>query len=383
MYSIYGVGAGERWWAASDLGWVVGHSFIVYGPLIAGATSVLFEGKPVGTPDAATFWRIASRHRVKALFSAPTALRAIKQADPHGALLADALPALRASLRRVYLAGERADPPTVAWAERMLGVRVYDHYWQTECPPICSTFYGLADTPSFASPVGTAGRPVPGYDLHVLDPHTHEPLPAGRMGELVATLPLPPGSLLSLYDDDAGFVRKYLSADQRYYITGDAAVRHADGSVEVLARTDDVINVAGHRLSTGRLEEVATGHPRVAEACAVGAADALKGHVPLILVTLKHEAGAAAAGGDKALEAEIVEAVRTHVGAIATPRHVLVVQRLPKTRSGKILRGMLRSMVGGDAYAVSATIEDASVVAEVAALLSQRLGITIAPPKPK
>lgn len=282
MERIFGINAGDVWWAASDLGWVVGHSYIVYGPLLRGATSVLFEGKPVGTPDAGTFWRIAARHRVKALFCAPTALRAIKKEDHEGKHLTSFLPALRASLRRMYVAGERADPPSLEWAHRLLGMRPLDNYWQTETGwPILSSYYGLDDAPSYVSPLGTAGQPMPGFDLHILDPALDAPVPDGHMGALVAKLPLPPGCLTSLYEDDAGFVRKYLDASKQFYITGDAALRRPDGSVEVLARTDDVINVAGHRLSTGRLEEVATKHPRVAEACAVGVADELKGHVRL------------------------------------------------------------------------------------------------------
>jgi propionyl-CoA synthetase len=345
---VYGMRPGEVFFAASDIGWVVGHSYIVYAPLLLGCTSILYEGKPVGTPDASAYFRVAAQHGVNVLFTAPTALRAIKREDPAGEL-----PRrfdLR-SLRALFLAGERADPDSVAWAERALGVPVVDHWWQTETGwPIAANCLGLAPQPARR---GSAGRPVPGYDVRVLDDDGRE-LPRGTSGHLAIKLPLPPGCLRTLWEDEAGFAKAYLARFPGYYTTSDAGSIDADGYVFVMSRTDDIINVAGHRLSTGAIEEVLAAHPDVAECAVIGVPDAIKGEVPLGLVVLN--AGARRDRGEVA--SELVARVRDELGPVAAFKQAGVVERLPKTRSGKILRGTLRRIAAGEPWRTPPTIDD-------------------------
>jgi propionyl-CoA synthetase len=364
MRMIYGVGAGDVFWAASDVGWVVGHSYIVYAPLLAGCTSILYEGKPVGTPDAGAFWRVCEAHGVKVLFAAPTALRAIKQQDPEGALLA------ARNLSRfeaLYLAGERCDPPTAIWAAERLGRPVVDHWWQTETGwPITAGFraYGL-----FPPKPGSGGRPCPGYDVQVLD-DAGAVLPRGQSGHLAIRLPLPPGAAPTLWEDEAGYRAAYLADFPGWYRTGDGGVIDAEGDVWVMGRTDDVINVAGHRLSTGAIEEVLASHPDVAECAVVGAQDALKGQAPLGFFVLK----ASVTRPGAAVAEELVALVRERIGPVAAFRVALSVPRLPKTRSGKILRGSLRRLADGKDPAPPPTIDDPAALAEVAAALERRRG---------
>jgi propionyl-CoA synthetase len=359
---VYGMQPGEVFWAASDIGWVVGHSYIVYAPLLSGCTTLLYEGKPVGTPDAASFWRTIARHRVQALFAAPTALRAIKREDPDAKL-----PAQHdlASLRTLFLAGERADPDTLAWCERALRVPVIDHWWQTETGwPIAANCMGVEPLPVKH---GSPTRAVPGYDLRVLDDAGRE-LPPGETGHLVLKLPLPPGCLTTLWKNDAGYEQAYLSRFPGYYQTADAGWIDADGYVFVMSRTDDVINVAGHRLSTGAMEEVLASHPDVAECAVTGVADALKGQVPLGFAVLN----AGVARPQAEIEAELVALVRERIGPVAALKQVLVVPRLPKTRSGKVLRGTLRRMADSEPYPVPATIDDPATLDEIRGLLRGR-----------
>ncbi|MEB2345386.1 MAG: AMP-binding protein [Deltaproteobacteria bacterium] len=357
---VYGMRPGETFWAASDVGWVVGHSYIVYAPLLLGCTTILFEGKPVGTPDAGAFWRVAAQHGVDTLFAAPTAIRAIKREDPEGARVDRvALPRLRA----LFLAGERADPDTVEWAGRILGVPVIDHWWQTETGwPVAANCLGLAPLP--VKP-GSPTKPVPGFDVRVLDDAGAE-LPPGAAGHIALRLPLPPGCLPTLWNDDDGFVRSYLERFPGHYATGDGGYFDADGYLWVMGRTDDVINVAGHRLSTGAMEEVLARHPDVAECAVIGVADALKGQLPLGLAVLK----ATALGRPPAdVERELVEAVRREIGPVASLRQVLVVPRLPKTRSGKVLRGTMRRIADAGPWSAPATIDDPAVLDEIRAAL--------------
>ncbi|WP_431913174.1 propionyl-CoA synthetase [Micromonospora carbonacea] len=348
MANLFGIGPGDAFWAASDVGWVVGHSYIVYGPLLTGATTVLYEGKPVGTPDAGAFWRVVSQHRVAALFTAPTAIRAIRRQDPDGTRIGryDLT-----SLRTLFLAGERLDPDTFAWAGARLGVPVVDNWWQTETGwPVAANPRGLEPLPIKA---GSPSVPVPGYDVRVVDSRG-EQVPAGVDGSIVLRLPLPPGCLPTLWGDDERYVRSYLSTFDGYYLTGDGGRFDADGYLYVMGRTDDVINVAGHRLSTGAMEEVLAGHPAVAECAVIGVADTLKGQVPSGYVVLK-------AGVDvdpEALAAELVALVRERIGPVAAFRRVTVVPALPKTRSGKILRRTMRGLVEGRDEPVPATIDD-------------------------
>ena len=364
MAHIYGIDPGDVFWAASDIGWVVGHSYIVYGPLLRGATSVLFEGKPVGTPDASSYWRLIDRHRVKVLFTAPTAIRAIKQQDPAGQGAADFD---LSSLRYLFLAGERADPNTLIWAEEVLNVPVIDHWWQTELGwPAIANFAGDA---FFPVRHGSSGKAVPGFAIEVLDGRG-EPVPRGEMGALVIRLPLPPGALTTLWHNDEGFREKYLSRFPGYYDAGDAGFIDADGYIHVMARTDDVINVAGHRLSTGRLEEVIAGHPDVAECAVFGVSDPLKGQVPLGLLVLN----AGVERDPETLVAEVVERVRSEVGPVAAFRDARVVARLPKTRSGKILRATLQQMAEGRDYRVPGTIDDPAILEELAPVLAMNDG---------
>ncbi len=359
MQMIYGIDAGEVFWTASDVGWVVGHSYIVYAPLLRGATSVMYEGKPVGTPDAGAFWRVIAQHKPKVLFTAPTALRAIKQQDPDGALIArhDL-----SSFEALYLAGERCDPPTALWAAEKLARPVVDHWWQTETGwPITAGFRGLG---LFPFKPGSGGRPSPGYDLHALDDNGAV-LPRGQTGNLSLRLPLPPGCAPTLWGDEAGYRRAYLADFPGWYRSGDAGSIDADGDVWVMGRTDDIINVAGHRLSTGAMEEVLAAHPDVAECAVIGAADALKGQVPLGLVVLK--AGANRIEAEVA--AELVALVRERIGPVAAFKDARVVKRLPKTRSGKILRATIRALADGQTPVVPATIEDPAALDEVGAVL--------------
>jgi propionyl-CoA synthetase len=362
MQHVFDIGPGDVFWAASDVGWVVGHSYIVYAPLLSGATTVLYEGKPVGTPDAGAFWRVVEQHRVNALFTAPTAFRAIKKQDPQAELLArhDV-----SSLRTLFLAGERLDPDTYAWAGDVLRVPVVDNWWQTETGwPICANLRGLEPMP--VKP-GSPTVPVPGYDVQVLGPDGDR-VPPGTEGAICIRLPLPPGTLPTLWGDDQRYVDGYLSAFPGYYLSGDGGYQDDDGYLFVMGRTDDVINVAGHRLSTGSMEAVLASHPAVAECAVVGVHDDLKGQVPRGFVVLK--AGADADPGQ--LQAELVQAVRDRIGAVAALRRVDVVPALPKTRSGKILRRTMREIADGADPAVPGTIEDAAVLDALTPVLRAR-----------
>jgi propionyl-CoA synthetase len=355
MANIYGLKPGEVFFTASDVGWVVGHSYIVYAPLIYGCTTVLFEGKPVGTPDAGVFWRVIAEHGVSVMFTAPTAFRAIKRDDPDGRLIRKYD---MAKFRALFLAGERADPPTVEWAEQQLKVPVIDHWWQTETGwPITANCQGLEPMP--VKP-GSSTKPVPGWDLRVLGSDGRE-LRRGEIGALCLKLPLPPGALPTLWHADNRFVQSYLSEYPGYYHTADAGYIDEDGYVFVMTRTDDIINVAGHRLSTGGIEEVLASHPDVAECAVIGVADALKGQVPLGFLVLK--AGAAKPAAQVAEEA--VQLVRERIGPVASFKTAMVVQRLPKTRSGKILRGTMRRIADGDEYKTPATIDDPAILGEI------------------
>jgi len=363
MSMVYGVGAGDVFWAASDVGWVVGHSYIVYGPLLAGCTSILFEGKPVGTPDAGTFWRVCAQHGVKVLFTAPTAIRAIKKEDPEGALLK------RYDLSRfeaLYLAGERCDPDTILWSQRLLGKPVVDHWWQTETGwSITGNFRGLG---LFPTKPGSGGKPAPGYDVVVLDEANRE-VPRGQIGSLAIRLPLPPACLPTLFNADARFRETYLAAHPGFYSTADAGMIDEDGYVWVMSRTDDIINVAGHRLSTGAMEEVLASHPDVAECAVVGVRDSVKGQVPLGLVVLK----AGVTKPEATLAAELAAMVRERIGPVAAFKEARVVARLPKTRSGKILRATLRKIADGEPYVVPPTIDDPAILEEVAKVLTSAM----------
>ena len=364
MRHIYGVQPDDVFWTASDVGWVVGHSYIVYGPLIHGCTSVMYEGKPVGTPDAGAFWRVIDQHDVRVFFTAPTAFRAIKRDDPEGKLIrARDLSRFRA----LFLAGERADPPTVQWAEEHLKVPVIDHWWQTETGwPIGANCLGIERLPVKH---GSCTRAVPGWDVRVLEADAvgeARELKPGEIGALAIKLPLPPGALPTLWQQDERFVDSYLSAYPGYYQTADAGLIDADFYIHVMTRTDDIINVAAHRLSTGEIEEVVAAHPDVAECAVMGVADPLKGQVPLGLVVLK--AGVARPPG--AIEDEVVALVRRRVGPIASLKTVLIVERLPKTRSGKILRGTMRAIADGEPYRPPATIDDPAILGEISDALA-------------
>ena len=355
MAHLYGICPGEVFWTASDVGWVVGHSYIVYGPLLIGATTVLYEGKPVGTPDPGAFWRVCAEHRVAALFTAPTALRAIRREDPEARLLRQTQ---SGALRTLFLAGERADPDTVQWAAEVLGVPVVDHWWQTETGwAIAGNPVGLGLLPV---KLGSAAVAMPGYVISVLDECGHE-VDSGVLGNLAIRLPLPPGCLPTLWNDDERFYRAYLADFPRHYRTGDAGYIDEDGYVFVMTRNDDIINVAGHRLSTGAMEEALSGHPDVAECAVVGIHDDLKGQAPLGLVVLKANNGRLL----RQVEDELVVRVREQIGPVAAFKRVVVVDRLPKTRSGKILRATLRQIADRTPYSVPPTIEDATVLDEI------------------
>jgi propionyl-CoA synthetase len=366
MANLYNVQPGEVFWAASDVGWVVGHSYIVYGPLFAGCTTVLFEGKPVGTPDAGTFWRVIEQHKVTTLFTAPTAFRAIKREDPEGNYLKKYD---LSQFRALFLAGERSDPDTLQWAESQLGVPVIDHWWQTE------TGWAISGNPLgvhlFPVKHGSATRPMPGWDVRVLNPEQAE-MPRGDIGAICVKLPLPPGTLPTLWNADERFRKSYLADYPGYYQTGDAGFIDEDGYVHVMARTDDIINVAGHRLSTGAMEEVLASHRDVAECAVIGVADALKGQVPLGFLCLK--AGVSRPHAE--IVAEVVRLVRERIGPVADFKRALVVDRLPKTRSGKILRGTMQKIADGQDYKVPATIDEPGVLPEIADALKALRPIT-------
>jgi propionyl-CoA synthetase len=359
MKNVYDVEPGEVYWAASDVGWVVGHSYIVYGPLLHGCTTVLYEGKPVGTPDAGAFWRVVAEHGVSTLFTAPTAFRAIRQQDPEGEHIGryDL-----SSLRALFLAGERCDPETLRWAERLLDVPVIDHWWQTETGwSIVANCLGIERLPVVA---GSPTRPVPGWDVRVLDPAGGE-VPPGQVGALVVKLPMPPGSSPTLWKADERFRETYLSAFPGYYQTADAGFIDDDGYVFVMARTDDIINVAGHRLSTGAMEEVLASHPDVAECAVIGVADELKGQLPVGFLVLK----AGVERPDEEIVGEVTGLVRDEIGPVAAFKTAAVVERLPKTRSGKILRGTMRRIADGEEYSVPATIDDPAILQEITVTL--------------
>jgi len=360
MDAIYDTQPGDVFWAASDVGWVVGHSYIVYAPLLAGCTTVLYEGKPVGTPDAGAFWRVVADHKVKALFTAPTAFRAIKKEDPAG-LLARRYDL--SSLKYLFLAGERLDPETYRWAGDLLGIPVIDHWWQTETGwPIAANLRGLEPMPTKA---GSPSVPVPGYDVRIVGLDGAD-VPVGQTGEIVIRLPLPPGCLPTLWRDDQRYADSYLSQHDGTYVTGDGGYRDTDGYLYVMGRTDDVINVAGHRLSTGEMEEILASHPAVAECAVIGVHDALKGQIPRGFAVLK----AGVATDPDTIAGELVQLVRDQIGAVAALRRVDVVAALPKTRSGKILRRTMRGIADGHEEPAPSTIEDPAVLTALRPVLT-------------
>lgn len=355
MKNIYNVDPGDVFWAASDVGWVVGHSYICYGPLVHGNTTVVFEGKPIGTPDAGTFWRIIAEHNVRSFFTAPTAIRAVRREDPEG----DFIRKYDLScLRALYLAGERADPDTIIWAQEKLGKPVYDHWWQTE------TGYTIAGNPAGleALPVkiGSPTVPMPGYDVQILD-EAGQPQKPGALGAIAIRLPLPPGTLPTLWNAEDRFRKSYMTTFPGYYETGDAGMMDEDGYLYIMARTDDVINVAGHRLSTGAMEEVLAGHPDVAECAVVGVGDALKGQAPIGFVCLSKGVNRPHAE----IAAECVKRIRDQIGPVAAFKQALVVDRLPKTRSGKILRATMVKIADNQDFKMPATIDDPAILDEI------------------
>jgi len=361
MWNIYGVEPGDVYWAASDIGWVVGHSYIIYGPLFHGCTSILYEGKPVGTPDAGAFWRVISEHKVSVLFTAPTAFRAIKKVDPNAEFLKKYD---MSHFRTLFLAGERCDPDTLEWAQKKLGVDVIDHWWQTETGwAICSNCMGIEKMPVVS---GSPSVPVPGYNLEVLN-ENGEPVAAGEIGALAIKLPLPPGTFTTLWDAPERYESAYFDTFKGYYETGDAGYVDENGYVFVMARTDDVINVAGHRLSTGAIEEVLAGHLDVAECAVMGAADDLKGQLPIGLVIVND----GCTRDHKDISDELVKRVRDHIGPVAAFKSVAIVAKLPKTRSGKMLRSTMRSIADSAEWKMPATIEDASALDDVTDALKQ------------
>ncbi len=371
MKTVYNVDAGEVYWAASDVGWVVGHSYIVYAPLLKGCTTILFEGKPVGTPDAGVFWRVISQHRVSTMFTAPTAFRAIKREDPKGELIKKYD---LSKFRALFLAGERLDPDTLKWARGHLGVPVIDHWWQTETGwAICANCLGLHD---FDIKEGSPTKPAPGWNLKVLDPESKQPVKAGDIGALVVKLPLPPGALPTLWNNDKRFVESYLEEFEGYYKTADAGFIDSDGYAFVMSRTDDIINVAGHRLSTGAMEEILSDHPDVAECAVLGVEDSLKGQVPVGFVVLK----AGVKRPETEIVAEVVKMVRDRIGPVASFKKATVVKRLPKTRSGKILRGTIQKIADNKAFKTPATIDDPAILGEIEAALNT-IGLAGSRPK--
>jgi len=363
MKNIYNVDPGEVFWAASDLGWVVGHSYICYGPLIHGNTSILFEGKPVGTPDAGTFWRVISEHNVRSFFTAPTAFRAIKREDPEGKFKAKYD---LNCLRVLYLAGERADPDTIHWAKNLLNVPVIDHWWQTE------TGWTIAGNPMGIEPlpvkIGSPSVAMPGYDIQILD-ETGNPLPPNTLGAIAVKLPLPPGTFPSLWNAEERFLKSYLNTYPGYYETGDAGLMDEDGYLYVMARTDDVINVAGHRLSTGAMEEVLANHPDVAECAVIGVSDALKGQLPVGFLCLTKGVNRP----HQEIVSECVQMMRDTMGPVAAFKSAAVIDRLPKTRSGKILRATMAKIADGEPFKMPATIDDPVILDEIKIAL-QSLG---------
>lgn len=361
MEHFYGIRPGEVFWTASDVGWVVGHSYIVYGPLLQGCTSVVYEGKPVGTPDAGAFWRVIAEHKAVALFTAPTAFRAIKREDPLGTKIKDYD---LSSLRVLFLAGERSDPDTLQWAETKLNVPVIDHWWQTETGwPIAGNPMGLG---LFPVKYGSTAKPLPGWDIRVLAADG-QPVRAGDIGAIVARLPLPPGTLPTLWNADDRFVKSYLADYPGYYQTSDAGFIDSDGYIFVMARTDDIINVAGHRLSTGAMEEVLSGHPDVAECAVIGVADSLKGQLPFGLIVLKN--GVTRSHAE--IIADVIAKVRDEIGPVAAFKQAIVVDRLPKTRSGKILRGTMQKIADSEQWRMPATIDDPIILEEIKAAFRQ------------
>ena len=359
MKHLYAMQPGEVFWAASDVGWVVGHSYIVYAPLLYGCTTIIYEGKPVGTPDAGAFWRVISEHGVAVMFTAPTALRAIKRVDSKAEFLKQYD---LSRYRALFLAGERCDPDTLTWAQDILQRPVIDHWWQTETGwGIAANLMGVEHLPVKA---GSPTKAVPGYDVRILDDDGHEQAP-GQIGRIMIKLPMPPGCLPTLWQNDDRFVDSYLSAEPGYYLTGDAGMKDADGYLFIMSRIDDIINVAGHRLSTGGMEEVLASHPDVAECAVIGAADQLKGEVPVGLVVLK-------SGVDRpeeVIDRELVALVREKIGPVADFKKVVVVERLPKTRSGKILRGTMKRIADGQEFNMPATIDDPAILGEIEAKL--------------
>jgi propionyl-CoA synthetase len=361
MKNIYGIEPGDVYWAASDVGWVVGHSYIVYGPLLQGATTIVYEGKPVGTPDPGAFWRVISEHNVKVLFTAPTAFRAIKKEDPNGEYLK---PYDISCLKYLFLAGERLDSDTYHWASNMLSIPVIDHWWQTETGwAIAANCMGIEELPVKA---GSPTKAVPGFDVRIIDENARE-VPSGQEGIIGIKLPLPPGCLPTLWQNDDGFLASYLSDYPGYYATGDGGYRDEDGYLYIMGRVDDVINVAGHRLSTGGMEEVVATHPDVAECAVIGVNDTLKGQIPIGFVVLK--AGSERTDGD--VQKEVVQMVRSEIGALACLKDIMVVKRLPKTRSGKILRSTMRKIADGAEYRMPSTIEDPAVLQEIKDALTE------------
>ena len=368
MKNIYGMKAGDTFWAASDVGWVVGHSFIVYGPLLAGCSTIVYEGKPVRTPDAGAFWRVCEEYKVNALFSAPTAFRAIAKEDPDAALMENYD---LSHLKRLYLAGERLDPSTYHWLKEKTQIPVIDHWWQTETGwSIASTPFADASTQELmATKAGSSGFPVPGYNVEILDAYGVA-LPANQQGTVAIKLPMPPGCLTTVYKDEKRFKESYLSTHPGYYVTGDGGYFDEDGYLFIMGRTDDVINVAGHRLSTGEMEESISGHSAVAECAVVGINDSLKGQVPFGLVVIKNGVTLS----DDELISELKTKVRSDIGAIASLKALIIVERLPKTRSGKILRKTLRQMIDGQKIDIPSTIEDPQVLEELTPRLTNITG---------
>ncbi|MEQ9554953.1 MAG: propionyl-CoA synthetase [Rhodospirillales bacterium] len=360
MKNVYDADPGDVYWAASDVGWVVGHSYIVYAPLLQGCTTILYEGKPVGTPDAGAFWRVIADHKVKILFTAPTAFRAIKKEDPGGEMLKKYD---MSSFKMLFLAGERTDPPTLEWAEKTLGVPVIDHWWQTETGwAIASNCMGLHRFPVKA---GSPTKPCPGWNVQVLHEETHQPVKAGEIGAICVKLPMPPSSLPTLWNADKRFRAAYLDEYPGYYKTADAGVFDDDGYISIMARTDDIINVAGHRLSTGGMEEVLASHPDVAECAVIGVADDMKGQLPVGFLVLK-----AGVTKDQAeIVSEVVQLVRQKIGPVAAFKQATVVPRLPKTRSGKILRGTMQKIADNEQWKMPATIDDPAILDEITGAL--------------